>query len=141
QPMSAALELLAALEKELSIDPHRRLVAGMSMGGFGAWDAILRYPDRFAGAMPVCGGGDPTQAAAARSVPVWAFHGAKDDVVPVSASRLMVKALKKAGGRVRYTEYAGVGHNAWDRAFADRRAVTWLLDQRQSERPTTGGSP
>jgi predicted peptidase len=141
RPMSATLELLAALEQELSIDPQRRLVAGLSMGGFATWDAILRYPDRFAGAMPICGGGDPAQAAAARSVPVWAFHGAKDDVVPVSASRLMVNALKKAGGRVRYTEYPGVGHNAWEKALADRHAVTWLLDQRRSGRPDKGGSP
>ena len=138
-PMTAALELLTALEQEFSIDTGRRLVTGLSMGGYGTWDAILRYPDRFAGAMPICGGGDPRQAAAARRVPVWAFHGAKDEVVPASASRTMVQALRKAGGRVRYTEYAGVGHNAWDKTFADPRALTWLLTQRRAARPPTKG--
>jgi predicted peptidase len=135
KPLSTALELLTALEKELSVDPQRRLIAGLSMGGYGTWDAIIRHPDRFAGAMPICGGGDPGKAAAARSVPVWAFHGAKDEVVPVAASRTMVQALRKAGGKVRYTEYPTVGHNAWDKAFADRRAITWLLSQRRPERP------
>jgi predicted peptidase len=141
KPLTAALELLTSLEKEFTIDPQRRLVTGLSMGGYGTWDAILRYPDRFAGAMPICGGGDPRQAAAARHVPVWAFHGAKDEVVPVSASRSMVQALRKAGGRVRYTEYAGVGHNSWDKTFANRSALTWLLGQRRKAGSTgKGGS-
>jgi predicted peptidase len=136
RPLSAALELFAALEKEFSIDPRRRLVTGLSLGGYGTWDAILRYPERFAGAMPICGGGDPRQAAAAKQVPVWAFHGAEDDVVPVSASRSMVRALRQAGGRVRYTEYPGVGHNSWERTFASRRALTWLLEQRRRAAPS-----
>ena len=141
-PLSAALELLSAVEQEFTIDPGRLLIGGLSMGGYGTWDAILRYPDRFAGALPICGGGDPAQAAAARPVPVWAFHGADDKVVPVSASREMVKALRKAGGRVRYTEYAGVGHNAWDRTFADHKALAWLLGQRRPVRsPSKGGQP
>jgi predicted peptidase len=140
--LSAALELLSAMEQEFTIDPGRLLVGGLSMGGYGTWDAIVRYPDRFAGALPICGGGDPAQAAAARRVPVWAFHGADDEVVPVSASRAMVKALRKAGGRVRYTEYAGVGHNAWDRTFADKKALAWLLGQRRAVRsPSKGGQP
>jgi predicted peptidase len=139
--MEAALELLTPLEQEFSIDPRRRLIAGLSMGGYGTWDAIVRHPDRFAGAMPICGGGDPSKAAAAKAVPVWAFHGAKDEVVPVSASRAMVQSLRKAGGTVKYTEYPTVGHNAWDKAFADRRAITWLLSQQRSERSAKGGSP
>ncbi len=138
-PMSAALELLSALEQEFTIDPARLLVAGLSMGGYGTWDAIVRYPDRFAGAMPICGGGDPTQAAAAKRVPVWAFHGARDTVVPVAASRSMVQALRKVGGRVRYTEFAGVGHDAWNKAFADSKALAWLLGQRRRPAPPARG--
>ena len=98
KPLATALELLTALEKELSIDPHRRLISGLSMGGFGTWDAIVRHPERFAGAMPICGGGDPGQAAAAKAVPVWAFHGAKDDTVPVAGSRGDGAGASQGGG-------------------------------------------
>jgi predicted peptidase len=132
-PLSAVLELATSLEQEFTIDRSRVLIGGLSMGGYGSWDAIVRYPERFAGAMPICGGGDPRQAAAARSVPVWAFHGADDRVVPVSGSRRMVQALRKAGGRVRYTEYPGVGHDVWEKAFADRRALGWLLSQKRAQ--------
>jgi predicted peptidase len=127
RPLGAAIELVDALASELTVDPKRLLVAGLSMGGYGTWDLMARFPDRVAGAMPVCGGGDPGKAAAMARVPVWAFHGADDPVVPVAGSRLMVAALKQAGGKVRYTEYPKLGHNAWDRAFADRRALRWLL--------------
>jgi predicted peptidase len=130
-PLSAALDLMSTLEQEFTIDRGRLLVTGLSMGGYGTWDVILRYPDRFAGGMPLCGGGDPRQAAAARKVPVWAFHGAKDDTVPVAGARKMVQALRKAGGHVRYTEYPTVGHAVWDKAYADQNALRWLIGQRR----------
>jgi predicted peptidase len=66
-----------------------------------------------------------------KAVPVWAFHGARDNIVPVAASRTMVQALKRAGGRVRYSEYPDVAHAAWERAYADKQAIEWLLAQRQ----------
>ena len=80
-PLRHSLELLAALEKEFSIDARRVYVTGLSMGGFGTWDAVQRYPERFAAAVPVCGGGDATRAKPIVNVPVWAFHGADDGVV------------------------------------------------------------
>jgi predicted peptidase len=134
-PLAAVLELADALAGEFTVDLARLLVAGLSMGGYGTWDLLARVPDRIAGAMPVCGGGDPSKAAAMARVPVWAFHGAEDPVVPVAGSRRMVAALKQAGGRVRYTEYPKLGHNAWDRAFADRRALRWLLSQQPRRSP------
>jgi predicted peptidase len=130
RPLAAALALLDALAGELSFDPHRRLLAGISMGGYGAWDAITRHPETFAAAMPICGGGDPTRAVAIKRVRVWAFHGGADDTVPVSGSRTMVAALRAAGGRVKYTEYPRAGHQVWEKVFADRRALEWLLAQR-----------
>jgi len=131
KPLTALMELVDSLQAEFTLDPKRLLVSGLSMGGQGTWDLIARLPERFAGAMPVCGSGDPEQAARMKRVPIWAFHGARDEVVPVAGSRLMVEALKQAGGRVRYTEYPAVGHAAWDRAYADRKAVDWLLSQKQ----------
>lgn len=131
RPSQALMELVDSLAAEFTLDPQRLLVSGLSMGGQGTWDLLARHPERFAGAMPVCGLGDPSQAARMKTVPIWAFHGARDQVVPVAGSRDMVKALKRAGARVRYTEYPDVAHPAWERAYADRRALTWLLEQRQ----------
>jgi predicted peptidase len=130
-PLRAVVELIAAVGKEFSIDPAALLLAGLSMGGYGTWDLLGRHPGLFAAAMPICGGGDPAKAPLMKDVAVWAFHGGADEVVPVTGSRLMVNALRKAGGRVRYTEYPGVGHRAWERALVDRRAITWLLAQRR----------
>ena len=130
KPTTALLELIAALNTEFTLDPKRLLVCGLSMGGYGAWDLMTRYPERFAAGMPICGGGDPTQAARLRKLAIWAFHGARDPVVPVAGSRQMVQALKRAGGRVRYTEYPDVEHRAWERAFTDRRTISWLMEPR-----------
>jgi predicted peptidase len=131
KPLGAVVALLARLRHEFHIDPHRIFVTGLSMGGFGTWDLLMRYPDMFAAAMVVCGGGDPTEAARLKRVPVWAFHGSADDVVPVAGTRAMIKALRAAGGRVRYTEYKGLGHNVWDKAYGNEPALRWLLAQRR----------
>lgn len=138
-PLKAVRELLTALTKEFSIDPAAMLLAGLSMGGYGTWDLLARHPGTFAGAMAICGGGDPEQAAKMKDVAVWAFHGSADEVVPVAGSRAMVSALRKAGGRVRYTEYPGMGHRAWEKTFADRRALTWLLAQRRRQSASRPG--
>jgi predicted peptidase len=134
RPLAAVTELMTALASEFTIDPNGGLVAGLSMGGYGAWDLITRFPQRFAGAVTICGGGDPNHAAEAKPVPVWAFHGSKDEVVPVAGSRLMVAALKKAGGKVKYHEFAGADHHVWQRVFDDRAVLTWLLSQYRPKR-------
>src|SRR5438105_4052265 len=110
KPLATVMQLVAALRREFNVDSRRILVTGLSMGGFGTWDLVMRYPDVFAGAMPVCGGGDPTRARQLVRVPVWAFHGSADPVVPAEGSRAMVRALRAAGARVRYTEYPGLEH-------------------------------
>ena len=81
--------------------------------------------------MPLCGGGDPSQVGWIRDLPVWAFHGDADSSVPVRASRTMIQALREAGGKPRYTEVAGGGHDVWTRAYRDEVAVDWLLSQRK----------
>ncbi len=134
KPMAAVLALLAALQAELPVDGRRLLVTGLSMGGYGTWDIIMRRPTMFAGALALCGGGDPTQAAALRDLPIWAFHGDQDQAVPVRASRLMMKALRQAGSRLRYTEVAGHGHNVWTVAYRDVAVMRWLLGQSRGSR-------
>lgn len=129
RPMAAVLALLASLRQELPVDEHRLLVTGLSMGGFGTFDLLARRPAMFAGAVALCGGGDPSQAQALRDVPLWIFHGDSDPAVPVSGSRRMVKALRGAGGTPRYTEVAGAGHDIWNLAYQDGEVLRWLLSQ------------
>ena len=129
--------IAAALDDALDtyrIDRDRVYVTGLSMGGFGTWEAITRMPERFAAAVPICGGGLPLGVEAARDVPVWAFHGAMDTVVPVEASVAMVRALRAAGGDVRFTVYPDAGHDAWTATYADPAVYDWLLSHRLSDR-------
>lgn len=131
EPMRLTLELIDRLCKELPIDTGRVYITGLSMGGFGAWDAVSRRPDFFAGAVVVCGGGDESRAAKIARVPVWVFHGARDTAVKPSRSRNMVEAIKKAGGEPKYTEYPDVGHASWGPAYRDDEMFKWLFAQRR----------
>ena len=130
-PLALALDLVDSLVKELPIDADRVSVVGMSMGGYGAFDAAQRRPDLFAAVVAVCGAGDPAKAKDIARVPVWAFHGADDNVVPAKGSREMVAALTKAGGDPKYTEYPKVGHNSWSPAFAEKDFWTWVFAQKR----------
>jgi len=132
-PMRMSLELLSALETEFSIDPSRIYVTGLSMGGFGVWDALQRHPNRFAAAVPVCGGADLAKAQSIAHIPVWVFHGDSDGVVKTKRSRDMVDAIKQAGGSPRYTEYPNTGHNAWSATYSNQEVYDWLFAQRRVE--------
>jgi predicted peptidase len=129
--MKLSLELLSSLEKEFSIDDKRRYVTGLSMGGFGTYDAVVRRPDYFAAAVPICGGADNSQAKLFVKTPVWVFHGDKDTVVHTVRSRSLVEAVKKAGGKPRYSEYKGIGHFAWGRAYEEPDLPAWLFSQKR----------
>lgn len=129
QSLTLVIELINRLERELPIDRHRIYVTGLSMGGFGVWDLIQRFPHRFAAAVPICGGGDVEQAGNLAILPLWVFHGDNDTVVKPSRSRDMIKAVRSAGGRPRYTEYAGVGHNAWTVTYRNAELYDWLFSQ------------
>jgi predicted peptidase len=130
-------ESLRQTVAEFGADEERLYLTGVSMGGFGAWHLASKQTGKFAALVPICGGstlvaGDRF-APVARGVgrtPVWVFHGADDPIVPVSESRQMVAALKAAGGDVRYSEYAGVGHNVWLKALAEPELLPWMLAQR-----------
>lgn len=107
-------EILDALQKEYTgIDANRLYVTGLSLGGFGTWDAIERWPGYFAAAAPIAGAGDPSKAALLKNLPIWAFHGSADTTVPVAGSRDMIAAIQAAGGHPRYTEFPGQGHETW----------------------------
>lgn len=129
--LKAVIELTDELQKEFSIDKNRLYITGLSMGGYGTWDAITRYPGKFRAAVPICGGGDPAKAAPIKDMKIWAFHGELDDVVPAKGSQNMIKALREAGGNPRYTEYKGVDHGSWERAYAEPELLDWLFDNNQ----------
>jgi predicted peptidase len=128
-PLLLVVGILDSLKSQFSIDPQRIYVAGQSDGGYGVWDLITKRPELFAAAIPVCGGGDPARSARVAKMAIWVFHGDADETIPVTASRQMVAAVKKAGGHPRYTEYKGMGHDVWTRAFAEPELVDWLFAQ------------
>jgi predicted peptidase len=128
-PMRLLIELIDKVAKEFPVDPSRIYVTGVSMGGFGTWDLIGRFPDRFAAAIPVCGGGDTNTGKQIKHIPVWAFHGALDEVVYPSQSRVMIKALQDAGGKPGYTEYPDVEHDSWVYAYQEPHLLPWLFSK------------
>jgi lysophospholipase L1-like esterase/poly(3-hydroxybutyrate) depolymerase len=133
QTQKLLLRTIDSVAKEFSIDPDRHYLTGLSMGGYGTWDLITRYPERWAAAIPICGGGDKSKAAAAKAVPVWAFHGEVDTVVKPIRTKLMVEALKAAGGAVSSTLYSGVAHDSWSFAFAEPTFLPWMFAQRRGQ--------
>ena len=129
---SDALDALRAhLVARLPVDADRVLMTGLSMGGIGTWNYAVDYPDRLAAIAPVSGTGDSDRAARVARLPIWAFHGARDDTVPMAGEQEMVDAVRAAGGNVRFTVYPDIGHNAWDPAYADPQLSDWLLAQRR----------
>ena len=113
------------------IDGKRIYVSGVSLGGYGSWHMIGKYPEMFAAAIPVCGEGDPELAERIVDIPVWAFHGAKDKNVPVSGSRNMIDAMKKAGGNPQYTEFGHKAHNIWHEVTQTPGVLDWLFAQKR----------
>ena len=151
----ATPQVEAALQRtlhEYRIDETRLYLTGLSMGGYGTWIWGAVEADRFAALMPICGGGrmedlqmladkDLPDAAVPfderisrlATVPIWAFHGAEDTVVPPESSRQMVERVKQAGGDVHYTEFKDTGHDSWNQAYAHEEAIRWLFNQRKTK--------
>lgn len=130
-PLKLTLALVDSFVKEQPIDADRVYVVGMSMGGYGAIDAVQRRPELFAACVSICGAADLSKAKEIAHVPLWAFHGDADNVVPVSGSREIVDALKKAGAEPKYTEYPKVGHNSWSPAFEEKEFWNWVFAQKR----------
>lgn len=147
-----AFAALDAATEEFGGDRDRSYLTGLSMGGYGTWELALMQPPRFAALVPVCGGltapraerdlvvtplrgeADPPAALAKRlqHLPVWIFHGAKDDMVPPRESREISAALKAIGADVRYTEFPEANHNSWDPAYSQTPELwPWLFAQRR----------
>ncbi|MEM0967958.1 MAG: prolyl oligopeptidase family serine peptidase [Verrucomicrobiota bacterium] len=123
--------MLDHLLAEYHIDPQRVYLTGLSMGGYGTWACLAKHSGRFAAAAPICGGGDPDWARAIGGVPIWAFHGEADRVVPIERSREMVEAIQEVGGNARLTSYPNVGHDSYTQTYANPRLYQWFLSHRR----------
>jgi len=127
--MKLVIGLIRQLVKTLSVDTSRIYITGLSMGGYGTYDAIERYPRLFAAAIPVCGGGDVSKAASIAHIPIWIFHGSEDSGVNTMYSLDMAEALEKAGANPGLTIYPAVGHFSWLGAYSDTLLMEWLFSQ------------
>lgn len=148
-----AMAALNEATKEFHGDLQRTYLTGISMGGFGSWHLAEKYPGRFAAMVVICGGIRPpaharnaipelakssppdspkSYADAAQRIgktPVWIFHGGADDIIPVTESQRMNEAMNQVGAEVHYTEFPGVGHACWDKAYDEPKLFPWLFSK------------
>jgi predicted peptidase len=131
----AVMQVLDEVMANYGTDPARVYVTGLSMGGYGTWQLAAENPGRFAAAVPICGGGIPKMAGKLKDTPIWAFHGAKDDVVPLAASDEMVQALQSVGGDAKLTVYPEANHDSWSETYDNPKLYEWLLQHQLLTRP------
>ena len=135
------LELLALLDeivKEYNVDEDRVYLTGLSMGGFGTWTLAAYAPERFAAIVPICGGGEVFATRRLAKMPTWVFHGAKDPIVPLERSEVMVDALKRRNDQVKFTVYPDAMHDSWTETYDNPELYEWLLKQ---QRDSDGSEP
>lgn len=125
------IPLIDEVIKTYSIDPERVYLTEISLGGSGTWYFASKYLERFAAIAPLCGYGDPRTAKALKNMPVWVFHGEKDHVVPITISEEMVEAIRKAGGKVKFTKYPEAGHSIVEKVYSSEELFEWFLIQRK----------
>lgn len=120
-------QIIMKIITEYNIDRKRIYLTGLSMGGYGTWETAMRFPELFAAIAPICGGGDTTLISNIKDIPVWNFHGAKDNVVPIERSEMLVEALRKAGGNVKFTVYPEATHDSWTETYNNMELYSWFL--------------
>lgn len=116
---------------KVRVDESRIYLTGISMGGYGTWHWAAHHPEKFAAIMPVCGGGDVSKANRLANMPIWAFHGAKDDIVPLSETLEIAEAVKAAGGKVELTIYPDLYHDSWTITYDNAKIYDWLLTHKK----------
>lgn len=126
--------LIDDVVRRYAIDPDRIYLTGLSMGGYGVWQMAMEFPRRFAAIVPVSAGGVPSGACALKHMSIWAFHGAKDDIVPLDRAQQIIDRIRTCPGKtgdVRLTVYPEATHDAWTRAYSESGMFMWLLEQRR----------
>ncbi|PZC52050.1 MULTISPECIES: prolyl oligopeptidase family serine peptidase [unclassified Mesotoga] len=129
--------LLDTVVKQYRVDTSKMYLTGLSMGGFGTWHMAVEYPDLFAAIAPVCGGGlgilgFPERVLEIKDLPIWAFHGGKDNIVSVEESRTLIRTLKDAGGKPMLKIYPEAGHDSWTETYSDPELYEWFMSNRKS---------
>ena len=119
--------LLSNIENTYKIDPNKRYMAGLSMGGMGTFELVARNPNYFAAGIAICGGANPNWAKFFKKTPLWIFHGLKDNVVPPELSINIYNSIKTYNSESKLTLYENVGHNSWDPAFEEVEIMNWLF--------------
>lgn len=127
-----ALKILDDAQATYKTDPQRTVLLGWSMGGYGAWSLGAAHPERWSAVVAMSGGADVEKVTALKDTPVWAFHGAKDKLVPPTESRAAVEALKAAGGKVTYTEFPEIGHTPFEETLLNDGLLRWMLDPQKA---------
>jgi predicted peptidase len=127
------IALIDEIIENYSVDEDRIYLTGLSMGGFGTWNLAMKYPNKFAAIAPICGGGLDTMTYLIKDLPVWAFHGEKDDVVPVEMTKDMVEALKEYGGNAKLTLYPEAKHDSWTETYKNEELYKWFLEHRRGK--------
>ncbi|PKL82427.1 MAG: phospholipase [Ignavibacteriae bacterium HGW-Ignavibacteriae-3] len=138
---NSLIALLDEIIKNYNVDENRIYITGLSMGGNGTWKLANEIPKRIAAVMPVCGWGDPWTICEIGDLPVWAFHGAKDNVVPVQRSKELVDALKSCNGNARLTIYPDAYHDSWTQTYDNQEVYDWLLKQTKDQRKKLNSAP
>ena len=131
--IKSAVAILRECIEKYNVDENRVYIMGISMGGFGSWYTMAKYPELFAAGFPCCGAGDPSKVDILKNIPIFTFHGEIDDVVPVGGTREMVAAIKAAGGdKIFYKEYPGVNHWSWDAAYGEKEIIKKMFECRKN---------
>ncbi|MBQ8162833.1 MAG: dienelactone hydrolase family protein [Clostridia bacterium] len=126
------IKLIDDIADEYNVDKDRITLCGISMGGFGTWEIAMTVPEKFAAIAPICGGGMSWRAWYLRNMPIRVYHGAKDDIVPLQYSEIMVNAIKAQGNNnIELTVYDDLSHPCWDRAFEKTDLVKWLATSKK----------
>lgn len=126
----ALIALLDDIIEKYSVDEERIYLTGLSMGGYGTWNLAMQNPEKFAAVAPICGGGFPAFAYKMKDVPTWVFHGAKDDVVPISESEILVNILKELGADIKFTVYPEATHDSWTETYNNPELYRWFLQHK-----------
>ncbi len=132
EKIETLMALLDEVQSKYAVDPDRVYLTGLSMGGFGTWALACEHPERFAAVAPICGGGQRYLAHRLKNVPVWAFHGAKDPVVPLAESQTMVEAITRTGGQAKLTVYPEAQHDSWTATYDNPELYEWLLSHKRA---------
>ncbi len=134
QKTEVLINLLDDIVAQYDVDVDRVYLTGLSMGGYGSWALASEYPDRFAAVVPICGGGNRIMSIFLKDMPIWAFHGAKDSVVPVEESKDLVEAINARGGNAKLTIYPEANHDSWTETYNNQEVYDWLLEHRLTKK-------